>query len=225
MASPRLSPASPATTCCSILAPSSPSSSRPWQGPCAPPSMPDGRRAVFLDRDGTIVDDPSPGFLHEPGRVRLLPGAAEAIHRLNHAGWLVVTVSNQSGIARGLYDAAAYAAVQRRLVELLTPHGARLDGAYFCPHHPDVTGPCDCRKPKVRLFRDAAIALDLDLRESYWVGDRVSDIEPARTLGADGHGLLVSTGRGGEHAAGARAIGFPVVADLAAAAAEIVRGA
>src|SRR5436309_1108909 len=81
MASPRLSPASPATTCCSILAPSSPSSSRPWQGPCAPPSMPDGRRAVFLDRDGTIVDDPSPGLLHEPGRVRLLPGAAEPCHR------------------------------------------------------------------------------------------------------------------------------------------------
>jgi len=182
-----------------------------------------GHRAVFLDRDGTIVEDP--GFLHEPGKVRLLPGAAEAIRRLNHAGWLVVTVSNQSGIARGLYDAAAYAAVQRRLVQLLTPHGARLDGAYLCPHHPDVTGPCDCRKPGLRLFRDAASALDLDLRESYWVGDRVSDIEPARTLGADGHGLLVSTGRGGEHAAGARAMGFAVVADLAAAAAEIVRGA
>src|SRR2546426_7197803 len=126
MASPRLSPASPATTCCSILAPSSPSSSSPWQGPCAPPSMPDGRRAVFLDRDGTIVDDPSPGFLHEPGRVRLLPGAAEAIHRLNEAGWLVVTVSNQSGIARGLYDEAAFAAVQRRLRGLLAAHGAHL---------------------------------------------------------------------------------------------------
>src|SRR5216117_452874 len=117
MASPRLSPASPATTCCSILAPSSPSSSRPWQGPCAPRSMPDGRRAVFLDRDGTIVDDPSPGFLHEPG-------------------WLVVTVSNQSGIARGLYDEAAFAAVQRRLGELLAAHGAHLDATYYCPHHP-----------------------------------------------------------------------------------------
>jgi D-glycero-D-manno-heptose 1,7-bisphosphate phosphatase len=185
-----------------------------------PPAL---SRAVFLDRDGTIVEDP--GFLHEAGKVRLLPGAAEAIRRLNDAGWLVVTVSNQSGIARGLYDAAAYTAVQRRLVELLTPHGARLDGAYFCPHHPDVTGPCDCRKPNVRLFRDAAAALNLDLRASYWVGDRVSDIAPARTLGADGHGLLVSTGRGGEHATGARAMGFPVVADLAAAAAEIVRGA
>src|SRR2546428_7618602 len=134
MASPRLSPASPATTCCSILAPSSPSSSRPWQGPCAPPSMPDGRRAVFLDRDGSIVDDPSPGFLHEPGRVRLLPGAAEAIHRLNEAGWLVVTVSNQSGIARRLYDEAAVAAVQRRLRGLLAAHGAQPGAAYLSAH-------------------------------------------------------------------------------------------
>jgi len=188
-----------------------------------PPASSRAHRAVFLDRDGTIVEDP--GFLHEPGKVRLLPGAAEAIRRLHDAGWLVVTVSNQSGIARGLYDAAAYTAVQRRLGELLAQHGARLDGAYFCPHHPDVTGPCDCRKPGLRLFRDAAAALDLDLVQSYWVGDRVSDIEPARALGADGHGLLVSTGRGGENAAGARAMGFPVVADLAAAAAAIVRGA
>jgi D-glycero-D-manno-heptose 1,7-bisphosphate phosphatase len=186
-----------------------------------PPAPSRAHRAVFLDRDGTIVEDP--GFLHEPGKVRLLSGAAEAIRRLNDAGWLVVTVSNQSGIARGLYAAAAYSAVQRRLVELLATHGARLDGAYFCPHHPEVTGPCDCRKPAVRLFRDAAAALDLDLAKSYWVGDRVSDIEPARTLGADGHGLLVRTGRGGEQVAAAHEQGFTVVADLAAAAAEIVR--
>src|SRR5437773_9904193 len=83
-----------------------------------------GRRAVFLDRDGTIVEDP--GFLHEPGKVRLLPGAGEAIHRLNQARWLVITVSNQSGIARGLHDASAYNPVQRRLVDLLAARGARL---------------------------------------------------------------------------------------------------
>jgi len=180
-------------------------------------------RAVFLDRDGTIVEDP--GFLHEPGKVRLLPGAAAAIRRLNEAGWLVVTVSNQSGIARGLYDAAGYAAVQRRVVELLAAHGARLDGAYFCPHHPEITGPCECRKPGVRLFRDAAAALALSLAHCYWVGDRLSDVEPARALGVNGHGLLVSTGRGADYIAEARALGFPVVADLGAAAAEIVRGA
>jgi len=179
-----------------------------------------GRRAVFLDRDGTIVEDP--GFLHEPGEVRLLPGAGEAIRQLTQAGWRVITVSNQSGIARGLYDEAAYNAVQRRLVELLAAHGARLDGAYFCPHHPDFTGPCECRKPGLLLFREAQAALGLELARCVWVGDRRSDIAPARRLG--GRALLVETGSGGAHAGKARALGVPVVADLAAAAAEIVRG-
>jgi D-glycero-D-manno-heptose 1,7-bisphosphate phosphatase len=178
-------------------------------------------RAVFLDRDGTIVEDP--GFLHEPGKVRLLPGAAEAIRRLNQAGWLVITVSNQSGIARGRYDAAAYTAVQRRLTELLAAHDARLDAAYFCPHHPDFTGPCECRKPGVKLFRDAQAALGLDLRRCRWVGDRLSDVEPARPLG--GRALLVETGRGVTYVGKARALGIPVVADLAAAAAAIVQDA
>ena len=189
--------------------------------------MSDGaRRAVFLDRDGTIVDDP--GFLHEPDKVRLLPGAAQAIRRLNDAGWLVVTVSNQSGIARGLYDAAAYHTVQRRLVELLAAHGARIDGAYYCPHHPAFTGPCECRKPGVKLFRDARTAHGLDFARSYWIGDRLSDVEPARTLAGPGgrwrgRAFLVETGRGTVHAGKARAQGVPVVSDLAAAVAEIVR--
>ncbi len=184
--------------------------------------MPEGgRRAVFLDRDGTIVEDP--GFLHKPGDVRLLSGAGEAIHRLNEAGWLVITVSNQSGIARGLYDATAYQAVQHRLVELLAAHEARLDGAYFCPHHPEFTGPCACRKPGVLLFREAEAALGLDLTRSCWVGDRLSDVEPARKLG--GRALLVETGRGPTYVGKARALRIPVVADLAAATTEIVRGA
>jgi len=179
-----------------------------------------GRRAVFLDRDGTIVEDP--GFLHEPGKVRLLPGVGAAIRGLNQAGWLVITVSNQSGIARGLYDAPAYGAVQRRLVELLATDGARLDGAYFCPHHPGITGPCECRKPGVLLFREAAAALGLELARCVWVGDRLSDVEPARQLG--GRALLVETGRGATHVGKARGLGIAVVPDLAAAAAEIVRG-
>jgi D-glycero-D-manno-heptose 1,7-bisphosphate phosphatase len=183
-------------------------------------------RAVFLDRDGTIVDDP--GFLHEPGRVRLLPGAAEAIRRLNEAGWLAVTVSNQSGIARGHYTVADYAAVQRRLAELLAAHGAHLDGSYFCPHHPDVNGgggggtQCECRKPGVKLFREAAAALTIDLARSYWVGDRLSDVQPARTLG--GRAILVATGHGAAHRAQAGALGVPVAADLAAAVDLIVEG-
>ena len=175
-------------------------------------------KAVFFDRDGTLIEDP--GFLHEPGKVRLVPGAAQAVARLNQAGWLVVTVSNQSGIARGLYTEADYHGVQRRLVELLTAHDARLDGSYFCPHHPDLTGPCDCRKPGVRLFEEARTALGIDLAKSWYVGDRLSDVEPARRLG--GRGVLVRTGEGAAHAEAAAASGARVVADVAAAVDDIL---
>src|SRR5207247_2787182 len=207
--------ASRTTASCSTPVPSSPSKSSWSRARSAPPWMPDGpHRAVFLDRDGTIVDDPPPGYLHEPGRVHLLRGAAAGIRRLNQAGWLVVTVTNQSGIARGLFDAIAYEAVQRRLGELLAEHDARLDAAYFCPHYPEITGPCECRKPGVKLFRDAQAALGIALLRSYWVGARRSYVVPARTLG--GRGLLVATGHGAAHRAQARALGVPVVADLAA---------
>jgi D-glycero-D-manno-heptose 1,7-bisphosphate phosphatase len=186
--------------------------------------MPDaggGRAAVFLDRDGTIVDDPPPGFLHRSDAVRLLPGAADAIRRLNEAGWLVVVVTNQSGIARGLYTEADYDAVQRRLGELLASAGARLDAAYYCPHHPDVTGPCACRKPGTRLFAEAERALGIALARSWFVGDRPSDVAPARALG--GRGLLVLTGQGARHREAAAVLGVPVVADLAAAVQRIGR--
>ena len=175
--------------------------------------------AVFLDRDGTIIEDA--GYVHEPGKVKLLSGAAQAIRQLNEHGFLVVVVSNQSGIGRGLYTVADYTAVQRRLTELLEAHSAHLDGASFCPHHPRFTGPCECRKPGVKLFRDAAQALDIDFTRSWWVGDRLSDVQPAAALG--GKAILVATGEGNLHQGQARAHGVTVVADLAAAAAEIVR--
>src|SRR2546429_1669059 len=222
---PRSSPASQTTAWSSTLGPSSPTRSSSLPARCVPPWMPDGpHRAVFLDRDGTIVDDPPPGYLHEPGRVHLLRGAAAGIRRLNQAGWLVVTVTNQSGIARGLFDAVAYEAVQRRLGELLAEHDARLDAAYFCPHYPEITGPCECRKPGGKLFRDAQAALGIDLLRSYWVGDRLGDVEPARALGAGAtHAILVATGHGAEHRAQAHALGVAVVPDLAAAVERIVQ--
>ena len=176
-------------------------------------------RAVFLDRDGTIVEDP--GFLHEPDKVKLLPGAAAAIRQLNDRGFLVVLVTNQSGIARGLYTVADYAAVQRRLGELLAAERAHLDGEYFCPHHPRFSGPCECRKPGLKLFRDAAQALDIDFKRSWWVGDRLSDVQPAASLG--GNAILVATGDANLHQGQARAGGVTVVADLAAAVNEILK--
>ena len=177
--------------------------------------------AVFLDRDGTIIEDA--GYLHEPGKVKLLPGAADAVRRLNEHGLLAITVTNQSGIARGLYTVAEYSAVQRRMVELLEGHGAgaHLDGAYFCPHHPRFTGPCECRKPGTKLFLEAQDALDIDFSRSWWVGDRLSDVQPALVL--NGHGILVATGEGNLHQGQARALGVMVVADLAAGVTEILR--
>jgi D-glycero-D-manno-heptose 1,7-bisphosphate phosphatase len=174
--------------------------------------------AVFLDRDGTILEDP--GYLHDANATRLLPGAADGVRRLNEAGLLVITVSNQSGIARGLYPESAYLAVQDRLGALLAGSGARLDASYFCPHHPEVSGPCDCRKPGLLLFQRAQTAFGVDLARSYWVGDRLSDVEPARRLG--GRGLLVETGHGAQHRAQAHALGVSVVPNLAAAADAIV---
>ena len=176
------------------------------------------RPAVFLDRDGTIIEDTQ--YLHDPAKVRLLPDAAEAIKRLNDAGYVVVVVTNQSGIARGFYTVSDYEAVQQQLGAQLRAHGARLDGSYFCPHHPRFTGPCECRKPATKLFRDAQAALGIDFAQSWWIGDRMSDIQPAKELG--GHAILVATGEGNLHQGRARALRVTVVADLARAVDEIL---
>ena len=177
-----------------------------------------GRSAVFLDRDGTIIEDT--GYLHDPDAVRLLPGAALAIRRLNQAGWPVIVISNQSGIARGVYPESDYHRVQQRLAEQLHAQDARIDASLFCPHHPDFTGPCECRKPGTKLFKEAAGMIGVDLARSWFVGDRLSDVTPAVGLG--GRGLLVCTGEGQAHQAQAEALGVRVVTDLAAAAEVIL---
>jgi D-glycero-D-manno-heptose 1,7-bisphosphate phosphatase len=144
-------------------------------------------KAVFLDRDGTIVEDR--GYLRDLAGLCLLPGAGPAIRRLNSSGLAVVVVTNQSGIARGLLSLDDYRGTERRLEQLLAKEGARLDGQYFCPHLPELTGPCQCRKPGTLLYRQAAEQLSLDLRRSWWVGDRLRDVLPAETFG--GRGILV----------------------------------
>jgi D-glycero-D-manno-heptose 1,7-bisphosphate phosphatase len=145
------------------------------------------RRAVFLDRDGTIIEDA--GYLRDPAGVALLPGAAHAIRQLNQRGLIVVVVTNQSGIARGLLTLDEYSATERRVDELLTLQGARLDAHYFCPHLPELNGPCDCRKPGSLLYRQAAERFGIDLSRSWWVGDRLRDVLPAESCA--GHGILV----------------------------------
>src|ERR1043165_7644342 len=112
------------------------------------------RRAAFLDRDGTIIRDTE--YLRDPEQLELLPGAAGAIKRLNDAGWPVIVVTNQSGIARGLMTEQDYERVRMRLDRMLAAEGARVDATYHCPHHPEYTARCECRKPGTKMYRDAA---------------------------------------------------------------------
>ena len=170
-------------------------------------------KAVFLDRDGTIIEDA--GYLGDPRKVRLLPGAAAAIRQLNEHDFRVLVVTNQSGIARGLLSLEDYRATEHRLDELLAREKALVDGHYFCPHLPEVSGPCECRKPGTLLYREAAKRFGVDLNKSWWVGDRVRDLLPAKALG--GKGILVLTGAGESEAADAAARGFIQEADLGAA--------
>jgi D-glycero-D-manno-heptose 1,7-bisphosphate phosphatase len=177
-----------------------------------------GRPAVFLDRDGTLIEDLH--YLRDPDQVHLLPGAADAIRRLNAAAMPAVVVTNQSGIARGLVTEADYAATVRRLDELLAAAGARLDGHYHCPHLPEVTGPCDCRKPGPLLYQRAARDLDLDLSASWWVGDRERDLGAADRFG--GRAILVLTGAGLDESRQPRDVPRTVATDLPAAVARIL---
>ncbi|HEX8709033.1 MAG TPA: HAD family hydrolase [Pyrinomonadaceae bacterium] len=157
------------------------------------------RRAVFMDRDGTISEEV--GYVNHPARYRVFPYSAEAVRLLNEAGWLAVLVTNQAGVARGYFTEDLIGAVHGVLREELERGGARLDALYYCAHHPSVGEPpyrfdCDCRKPKPGLIRRAAAELDLDLSQSWMIGDRYSDIELARNAGVRAAFVLSGYGRG-----------------------------
>ena len=153
--------------------------------------------AVFLDRDGTLIEEV--GYLDRPSRVQLYPWAGDAIRALNRAGVRIVMVTNQSGIARGFFDEAMVQAIHARIAELLARGGARLDAYYYCPHHPDGTVAayargCECRKPGRALVDRAVEEFGIDPRQSFAVGDRWFDVALARAVGA--RGVLVRTGYG-----------------------------
>ncbi|MCG6956496.1 MAG: HAD family hydrolase [Gemmatimonadetes bacterium] len=176
-----------------------------------------GRPAVYLDRDGTLVVERH--YLADPDGLELVPGAERALSLLRDAGYALVVVTNQSGIARGLYTEADYRAVAQRLESVLAEASIYLDGSYHCPHHPDLTGPCACRKPSTGMYLQAAGELDLAPERSWYVGDKVTDVLPALELG--GRGILVRTGYGGEHEASVPD-GVAVVDDVEAAARYIL---
>jgi D-glycero-D-manno-heptose 1,7-bisphosphate phosphatase len=166
------------------------------------------RPAVFLDRDGTLIEDS--GYLFDPAAVVLLPGSAEALQRFKALGFVRIIVTNQSGIGRGLFTELDYLAVQDEFERRLSLEGGHVEATYFCPHTPDDG--CSCRKPGLKHYLDAAAAFGIDLARSWWIGDRPSDLMPAISLG--GRALLVRTGQGAMHVAEAETLGAGVVPDL-----------
>jgi len=185
------------------------------------------RPAVFLDRDGTVIVEVD--YLADPERVELYAGAASALRRLAEAGYALVLITNQSGVARGVLDEERLAEVHARLTRELAAEGVALDGVYYCPHHPEHGGAayakdCDCRKPRPGMLLEAARDLELDLGRSWMVGDAARDLEAGWAVGA--RGLLVATGKGKrqreEARAKAPAPGWLHEVDDLPAAAEVV---
>ena len=155
------------------------------------------RSAVFLDRDGTLVEEA--GYLDRIERLVFFPYTVDAVRALNVAGFPVIVVSNQAGVARGIVREAFVSETHEHIAQRLAVGGARVDRFYYCPHHPDGTvealrRQCDCRKPSTGMFTRAARDLDLDLASSFAVGDRWNDLLAGSAVGA--RTVLVRTGYG-----------------------------
>ena len=156
------------------------------------------RPCVFLDRDGTVTREV--GYVNHPARLELIPGAAAAIRRLNRAGVLTVIVSNQAGVARGYFSEDVVQLTMARMEDLLAQRGVHLDAIYYCPFHPTATearwreDPDQLRKPGLGMIRKAQAALPIDMRRSYMVGDRHSDLVFAHNAGLPA--IYVKTGYG-----------------------------
>jgi len=149
------------------------------------------RRAVFLDRDGTITHEGDWGA--KAAEPRLIPGAEEALRRLQEAGFLLFVITNQSGVARGYYSEDDVRAYHRRMEEVFGAAGVRFEGIAYCPHMPDAG--CACRKPGTRFLADAAARYGIDLRRSFVVGDQTTDVEMGARNGCTT--ILVRTGFAG----------------------------
>lgn len=192
-----------------------------WLQPVDPLPGPEPRPTLFVDRDGTVIEQVH--FLDDPGGVRLIPGAAAALAAMRAAGWRVVMVTNQSGIGRGRFGWDAFAAVQEELLRRLAESGATLDLVAACPFH----APHPWRKPAPGMILAAAEALPIDLARSRIVGDKAGDLRAGRTAGLPA-GALVATGYGPGEADAARALatgrfGVDIWDDLSQAASRLLR--
>lgn len=183
------------------------------------------RPGLFLDRDGVLVAEV--GYLHRPEEVTVLPGAVDLLRFAVAAQWALVLVTNQSGIGRGLYGWADFAQTQARMMALLAAKGVQLDLVLACPFHPAGQGHFQhaqhpFRKPAPAMLLTAAALLNIDLADSWIVGDQITDLQAGKAAGLKG-GILVTTGHGADHSAAAQALCqdsylTKVVADAGAAA-------
>ena len=153
-------------------------------------------KAVFLDRDGTLNEDP--GYLGNPEEVKLYPGTGQVLFKLKKSGYFLIVISNQSGIARGLISESDVINVNNKINELLSEFDVQIDAFYFCPTHPDFNSDeeCKCRKPSPELVFSAAREFNIDLSKSFFIGDSVSDILCG--FNSDLKSILVKTGNGVE---------------------------
>ncbi len=170
------------------------------------------QRAIFLDRDGTIMVDSN--YVGDVDRVILLDGAIEALRRLQDAGYRLFVITNQSGVGRGYFSRQAVDQIHRFLDETFATAGVAFERYYVCPHHPDDG--CACRKPHPKHLLDAAAKYDLDLAASYMIGDRASDIGAGANAGT--RTILVLTGAGRETMANEEVAPGHVAEDIGAAA-------
>ena len=183
------------------------------------------RPAVFLDRDGTVLEEA--GYLDRLERLAFFPFAIDAVRLLNRSGYAVVIITNQSGVGRGMYEEAFVVRAHQVVDERVRAGGARIDGYYYCPHHPEAEVEkyrldCDCRKPGPGMLRQAAADLDLDLTRSFAVGDKWTDVQAG--VAAGGRGILVRTGYGRTSEASTRRVEPVTIADdLIAATVWILR--
>ena len=174
-------------------------------------------KLVILDRDGTINQD-SDQYIKSPAEWKPIPGSLQAIARLSQGGWRIVVATNQSGIARGLFDMAALNAIHAEMHRAVSLAGGRIDAIFFCPHAADSG--CECRKPKPGLLLEIASRMDVVLAEVPMVGDSLRDLEAAAAAGAKPY--LVLTGKGKKtRDAGGLPPGTQVFADLGAVAARL----
>ena len=174
------------------------------------------KQAVFLDRDGVLNQDP-PHYAHRIDQLALIPHSDDAVKLLNEHGFLVIVISNQSGIARGFYTDREVVIFNQALFEKIQIKGGHIDANYYCPHHPDAKIKeyninCSCRKPQPGMLLQAAKEHTIDLQNSYVIGDKLSDIEAGEKAGC--HTIMVLTGHGKKESQKIKENSCPIAADL-----------